>query len=383
MMKAEVMRIGIDGLPLTEVLTGIGHYTNELARHLALEVGDQIEVIAPRNFLADLNSDRIPPDNLRLVRSRVNPLSRRWWSIGLPRYIRNHSLEVFHGTNFEVPLQKVCPTVLTIHDLSMFLHSDTQERHLVRRAHGRLPLMAASATMIITPTESVRREVHEHFHVPLDTIVAVPEAARNCFRPLEASQTIATRKRLGLHHEFLLFVGTVEPRKNLATLLSAFEAVSQVREQPLQLVFAGRKGWLVDDLYNSLKRSPVGGRIVLTGYLSDEDLCALYSSCAAFIYPSVYEGFGLPPLEAMACGAPVIASRIPSIIEVTGGAARLFAPEDANELGAAILELLSSEGSRQTLAVAGIQQAARFSWCVAAVRSRSVYAEAMARYRHR
>ena len=171
--------------------------------------------------------------------------------------------------------------------------------------------------MIITPTESVRQEVHEYLQIPLDRIVAVPEAARDCFRPLNgANDTLETRKRFGISNDFLLFVGTIEPRKNLATLLAAFEAVWRQRPQPLQLVIAGRKGWLVDDLLSTLKRSPAAEQIILTGYLSDDDLCALYSSCAAFVYPSVYEGFGLPPLEAMACGAPVIASRIPAIQEV-------------------------------------------------------------------
>src|SRR6267142_2260723 len=116
------MRIGIDGLPLTEILTGIGHYTNELAQHLALGASeDEIEIVSPRAYLPSLNSHEKRPDNLRLVRSRISPLNRRWWSMGLPRYIRRQSLDVFHGTNFEVPLRKVCPTVLTIHDLSMLL----------------------------------------------------------------------------------------------------------------------------------------------------------------------------------------------------------------------------------------------------------------------
>jgi len=375
------MRIGIDGLPLTEVLTGIGHYTHELAQHLACDTReDEVEIVSPRAFLTSLDSAIARPANLHFRRSRVSPWNRHWWSIGLPRYIRRHSLDVFHGTNFEVPLQKVCPTVVTIHDLSMLLHADTQERKLVRRAQLRMPLMARAATMIITPTENVRREVHEHLQIPLERIRTVPEAARNCFHPLAAEETFEIKKRFGINEEFLLFVGTVEPRKNLATLLKAFEAVLRKRERPLQLVLAGRKGWLVDDLFDSLKRSPAAGQIIMTGYLSDQDLCALYSSCAAFLYPSVYEGFGLPPLEAMACGAPVIASRIPSIEDVTDSAARLFTPDNAAELSSAILELLSSDLMRKTLSVAGAKRAADFSWTSTARVTRGVYAEAIERF---
>jgi glycosyltransferase involved in cell wall biosynthesis len=375
------MRIGIDGLPLTEVLTGIGHYTNELAGHLGLnQAEDEIEVVSPRAFIPDLTSNAKPPDNLSFIRARVSFWNRRWWSIGLPRYIRRHSLDVFHGTNFEVPLQNVCPTVLTVHDLSMMLHADTQERKLVRRAQSRLPRMIRTATMIVTPTESVRQEVREYFQIPLARIVAVPEAARDCFRPLPKSATLETRKRFGIGEDFLLFVGTLEPRKNLAILLAAFEEFLRAHPRPIQLVLAGRKGWLVEDLFASLKRSAAAEKIVLTGYLSDVELCALYSSCTAFIYPSRYEGFGLPPLEAMACGAPVISTNIPSIHEVVGSAARLFAPGSLTELTAAISEVLSSEELRQTLGTAGAQRAAAFSWFRTAQATRIVYEEAIKRF---
>jgi glycosyltransferase involved in cell wall biosynthesis len=378
------MRIGIDGLPLTQVLTGVGHYTNELARHLAHQItADQIEVVSPRAFISSLNSDRNRPENLDFVRTRLGLWNRHWWSVGLPRYIRRSSLDVFHGTNFEVPLQRVCPTVLTIHDLSMLLHAETHERKLVRRARSRLPLMARAATMVITPTESVRQEVHEHLNIPLERVVAVPEAARDCFRPLGEGETIEVRQKLGINGDFLLYVGTVEPRKSLDTLVNAFEAVRKSHSKPLQLVLTGRRGWLVDELLESWKRSSAGGQIILTGYLSDDELCALYSSCTAFIYPSIYEGFGLPPLEAMACGAPVIASRISSLAEVTGSAARLFAPGDPGQLKEAILEVLDSEEVRLRLSRAGVQHAGKFSWAATAAATRSIYTEAIERFQLR
>jgi glycosyltransferase involved in cell wall biosynthesis len=380
------MRIGIDGLPLTEVLTGIGYYTLELARHLALtDDADAIEVVAPRDFQPTLNSVPSSLHNLRLVRSRVSPVTRHWWAIGLPRYLNRHRVDVFHGTNYEAPLRQVCPSVVTIHDLSMLLFSHTQEAKRVRRARRRLPLMARAATMIVTPTQNVRREVHQHLGVPLERIVAVPEAARSCFYPALKEETLSTRMRLGITDEFLLFVGTVEPRKNLGTLLRAFEAIQPQLERRVQLVIAGRKGWLVDDLMAAIKKSPVAERIVMTGYLEDADLRALYSSCAAFIYPSVYEGFGLPPLEAMACGAPVIAADIPSLREVTGEAALLFPPERSDELAQAMLDLLlpaqhREEGPAAPMAAAGIKRAGQFSWESTARATRDVYREAIARF---
>jgi len=292
---------------------------------------------------------------------------------------------VFHGTNFESPLRRVCPSVITIHDLSMLLFSHTQEAKRVRRARRRLPLMARAATMIVTPTESVRREVHQHLGAPLDRIVAVPEAARSCFYRIGAEQTMPTRMRLGITDEFLLFVGTIEPRKNLGTLLRAFEAIQPALDRRLQLVIAGRKGWLVDDLMAAIRNSPAAKQIVMTGYLDDADLRALYSSCAAFIYPSIYEGFGLPPLEAMVCGAPVIAADIASIREVVGDAVRLVPPERADELAEAMLDLVSPDargtaGLAPKLSGAGLERAAQFSWESTARATREVYLEAIARF---
>ena len=161
---------------------------------------------------------------------------------------------------------------------------------------------------------------------------------------------------------------------------SAFGRAFRVRKEPLELVIAGRKGWLVDDLFDSLTHAPLAGSVIFTGYLPDEDLCALYSSCTAFVYPSIYEGFGLPPLEAMACGAPVIASRIPAIEEVVGSAGRFFSPESTAELSHLILELVDSSSTRKDLAIAGCNRAVQFSWSRTATANEAVYAEARERF---
>ncbi|HEV7396450.1 MAG TPA: glycosyltransferase family 1 protein [Pyrinomonadaceae bacterium] len=375
------MRIGIDGLPLTEILTGIGHYTNELAQHLGREFPhDSVEVISPRAFFQSLDSNASIPHNVAFHRPRRSLWNQRWWSIGLPRYLRSHSFDVFHGTNFEVPLQGNCPAVITIHDLCMLLQSDTQERKLVRRAQLRLPLMAQAATMIITPTASVREELNEHLGIKLEKIVAISEAARDCFHHVKESETEPVRRRVGIKGDYLLYVGTIEPRKNLWTLLQAFEELAKARGRKLQLVLVGRKGWLVDDFLVQCKRSPFSDQILMPGYLSDEDLSALYSSCTAFIYPSVYEGFGLPPVEAMSCGAPVIVSKIPSLLEVTGSAARSFKPHDVPELMRVIEEVLDSGELRQELAEQGLVRARQFSWANTARQTHEVYAEAIERF---
>ena len=196
-----------------------------------------------------------------------------------------------------------------------------------------------------------------------EQVFAIPEAARSSFRPIGPTETAALRRRLGVGENFLLAVGTIEPRKNLGVLLSAFEEVARAQpDTALQLVIAGGHGWLSGPLYQALEKSPVRRHIVLTDYLHDDDLRALYSSCRAFVYPSIYEGFGLPPLEAMACGAPVIASRIPTLIETLDDAAHFFDPQNSEQLAQAIIQVTTDLELRQRLLNAGLQQAGKFSW---------------------
>ncbi len=348
------MLFGLDAIPLTEPRAGIGHYTFELARALALAApSDEFELAYPSSF-PPINfgefAESLPP-NLKPSRVRVGALGKHWWSVGLPRHARRRGVALFHGTNYDVPLWGGAARVLTIHDLSLFLHPETHERRRVARARRRLPLMARAADAVIKPTESVRREVCEQLGVAPARVFAVPEAARDCFAPMTFEETEEVRRRVGAGSEFLLAVGTIEPRKNLSTLVAAFEK-SAARE-----------------------------RIVVAGYLGDCELRALYSSCRAFVYPSVYEGFGLPPLEAMRCGAPVVAGDIAAVAEVTNGAARLVNPRDASELARALVELLDDEGARRELSRAGISRAAEFSWGRTARMTLEVYAEARRRSR--
>jgi glycosyltransferase involved in cell wall biosynthesis len=195
---------------------------------------------------------------------------------------------------------------------------------------------------------------------------------------MEMKATEPVRQRLGIGDNFLLTVGTLEPRKNLLTLVNAFGEIA-TGQPTLQLVIAGSRGWLSEPLFEAIKKSPAQERIVLTEYLNDDELRALYSSCSAFIYPSIYEGFGLPPLEAMACGAPVIASHIPALEETTGGAAVLFEPNDVNSLASAIVDLLQSSELRSRFSALGRVRAAEFTWEKTARLTLDVYEKAKAR----
>ncbi len=372
------MRIGIDGLPLAEPRTGIGHYTFELANALArVAAAYQFELLSPVPLTAlGGNDQRELPANLNLVRTKINSL---WWTMGLPLHILQAQLSIFHGTNYEIPLWNRCPTVVTIHDLSVIVHAEAHPLKRARRARHRLPFMARAATRIITASESVKREISEHLHIHPDKIAVTPYAARRNFRPLPLSQTQETRRRLRIEEQFILFVGTIEPRKNLITLVRAFAELMRNTELRPQLVIVGRSGWLMEETFACIRASGISDRLLFTGYISEDELCALYSSCLTCVYPSLYEGFGLPPLEAMACGAPVITSRIPSIMETTGTAACLIVPTDVQELAQSIINLLTDANRRRYLRSAGLQRAAEFTWKKTARLTLGVYREALNR----
>lgn len=370
------MRVGLDGSPLSDLLTGIGHYTFELAQALAVTYPtDQFELISPKPFSPQIveQSQRNPLPNLEFINPKSSNVRGRWWSFDLPRYLKRAGLDLFHGTNYEIPLWRRRHTVVTVHDLSSLLYPKLHRKPLARRMRVRLPLSVKMVKAVITPTEAVKRELCSHLKVKPNKVTAIHEAPRQNFRPMSPDESLGTRARLGVEDDFLLFVGTLEPRKNLLTLLKAFsEVLRDTRFRP-QLVVAGGEGWLMEETFAFVRQAGIADRVKLIGYVNDDELRALYSSCRAFIYPSLYEGFGLPPLEAMACGAPVIASRIPALVETIGDAALLVDPLDVQSLSAAITDVCENEKRRKKMVAAGPANAARFSWEKAAQSTYEIY----------
>jgi len=371
------MLIGIDGIPLAFPKTGIGHYTFELAKALSqLTPANQFEILYPSSFAPIKEFEA--SSNLKTNRVPVGPVGRHWWSTGLPRFVSREGFSLFHGTNYDVPLWRRCPTVVTIHDLSQLLFPETHEKRSVKRARLRMPLMARTADAVIVPTEAIRAEVQQNLGIDKEKVFVVPEAARQVFKPIQfGAPNTATRRTFGIGDNFILTVGTLEPRKNIESLVTAFEIVAQHNDA--QLVIAGGRGWLSGPLFTQIAKSPARHRIVLTEYLEDEALRELYCSCRVFVYPSLYEGFGLPPLEAMACGASVIASRIPTLVETTGDAAILVEPKNIAELAEAILGLLNDPAAAEDLAKAGLERASQFSWYLTALKTMSVYEHVLGR----
>ncbi len=370
------MRIALDAIPLVAAKTGVGHYTDALAESLArIHSGNQYNLLSPFDFSFDCAGDR--PQNLTKQFIPVRSLFRKWWLLGLPALLRIYQVDVFHGTNYCIPIFAPCPTVVTIHDLSLFTQSHTHEEENVKRGKRRVPIMARRASMIIAPSEWTKREIIERLRIRPDKIRVIYEAAREGMAPLPHQQCQGVLDKHQIRRPYLLYVGTIEPRKNLLTLLRAYDELLRATPHRPQLVLCGGRGWLCDEVFKLVEDLKLKDSVRFTGYVEDADLPALYSAADVFVYPSFYEGFGLPPLEAMACGAPVITSDVSSLPEVVGKAGLTHSPNDARALTEAIARLLGDETTREHFRRAGMKQASEFSWERAARETQSVYEEVL------
>jgi glycosyltransferase involved in cell wall biosynthesis len=348
------MRVGLDATPLGSG-GGLQRYAAELARALAAQFpGDDYVLVSDQPFEAPAGT------NLRRGGGPRNALERRWWSWGLNRELGRQRCDVFHGVNFEAPYLPLGPSVVTVHDLSPWSAWGGNSARVRRRTPAVIGL--GLATMIVTPTEAIRCEVRERFRVPASRVAAVPEAAAEVFRPVEG----------GSRPPYFLFAGTLEERKNIGVLVEAWREFLRRCGGGTELVLAGRarEGFA----------APAEPGIRVAGEVSDAELAALYSGALALLYPSRYEGFGLPVVEAMQCGAPVIAARIAAIEEVAGEAALLVDPGEAR-LWAEAMALAAGQAEwRAERRARSLARAAGYSWAETARRTREVYVEAIGRF---
>lgn len=350
------MQIALDATPLVLPGGGVTRYTAELSRALAeTEPGDAVWLLSDQRFA--LPAD--PPPNLRAGSPPRSLAERRWWLWGLSRELARRSIDVFHGTDFAVPYLGGRPAVMTVHDLSPWSADAGADASARVRQRTPLLLWANRAAFVITPTEAIRREVRDRFRFPAERIVAIPLAAADFFRPVPPAPG-----------RYLLYVGALERRKNLALLLDAWRAARRTHPD-LEL-------WLAGQPRSDFPAPPPEPGLRLLGFVPDADLPPLYSGAVAVVYPSLYEGFGLPVLEAMQCGALVIASRDPAVMEAAGEAAVLAAADDGPAWTEAIAAAAAGGlAGRRELALA---RAAEFSWRDTARRTREVYAEAQRRH---
>jgi alpha-1,3-rhamnosyl/mannosyltransferase len=287
--------------------------------------------------------------------------SLRWISAG-KRY------DLYHETGFVPAAQSRLPTVFSLYDLSLLRYAETHPRDRVLFFEMYMKRRLHHATHILTISRFVQDEIQDLFRWPEGRISAVPLAPDAVFFPRPADRVVHVKKRLGIPGDYLLFVGSLEPRKNLWGLIQAL----RICRSHIPLVLVGWSGWGEKTWLGEACRH-LGQRLIGLGFVDDELLACLYSGASALVYPSLYEGFGLPIVEAMACGCPVICSNTSSMPEVAGGAARLVDPRDPEDLAAAIDHVLESSQYRQELIRKGLARAARYSWERTARETRAVF----------
>lgn len=372
------MRIAFDGTTLTPGRTGVGYYTEHLLHHLAREVeasGDELIVIS--NQRIDVSQPL--PRHVRVHDGSRFPLRVAWVQMMAGRLLDDLRADVAHFTNGMVPLGTSAARVVTIHDTSLELYPRC---HPVRRRLVNRPLVSLAARvadLVVAVSQSARRDLMAVHKLPADRITVVHEAAAPLFAPVtEASRRARIRLRYGLPDRFVLYVGAVEPRKNLARLVRAM-AIVRRHGLPHALVCVGPYGWSSRDLYAEVDRLGLREVVYFTGYVPIEDLPAIYSLGELFVFPSIYEGFGLPVVEAMACGTPVVTSNSSSLDEIGAGAAETVDPFDVEALAAIIVALARDPERRHALASRGLARAREFSWSRTAREMLAIYGRALGR----
>jgi glycosyltransferase involved in cell wall biosynthesis len=301
---------------------------------------------------------------------RVMPFPRLWTHLRLSWEMLIDPPDLLFVPSHVLPLVHPRRSVVTVHDLGFLYYPEahTLSQNLYLRWSTRHN--ARAATRILADSQATRRDLVHHYSIPNSKIAVVYPGRDETLAPVtDPALLSAVRARYGMAGPYLLYVGTLHPRKNLVRLIQAFGSLLQPSADGpraptagLQLVLAGQKGWLYGEILDQVRKLGLADRVVLTGYVPEADLPPLLSGALAFVFPSLYEGFGLPLLEAMACGTPVICSNVSSLPEVAGDAALLVDPTDSEALAAGLARLVADEGLRRELIERGFRQMQRFSW---------------------
>jgi len=372
------MHIGLNAhlLSLAETYRGAGinWYIHNLLTHLP-------RVDHDNRYTAFLGDRRFTSSELALSFSRL-PTSRPtvrifWEQVVQPFALQKERVDLLHALAFVAPLLSPCPSVVTIYDLSFLLYPESFKRSKRFYLDLFTRLSVRRARRIIAISESTKCDVVRLLGVSPEKVQVVYCGIDEAFRPLAEDQVDAFRSKRGLPERFILFVGTIEPRKNVTRLIEAFATLRPCDPATLKLVIGGAKGWFYEDVFARVEELGLGGEVMFPGYIPVSELPLWYNAAELFVYPSLYEGFGLPPLEAMACGTPVVTANTSSLPEVVGEAGLTVDPLDVEGLAEAMRRALSDEALRQEMREQGLQRAKGFSWTKTVQETVQVYQRAM------
>ncbi len=372
------MRIIVNGIPLLSPRSGVGNYVYQNFKALlSLRSEWDVSFYYGVQWSASLR-DR-PAEPYVSARKFIRRLRKGYpayratldFLFGVGQWWRKDDL--YHETNY-VPMKYNGPTVLTVFDLSFHLFPETHPPERIRYMERYFYPRLERVTRFITISEAIKQEMIEHLGLPKDKITVTPLGVDENFKPIFPDQLRPAIKKYGLKRgSYILYIGTLEPRKNIINLLKAYSILPFSLREQYPLVLAGGTGWLMEGLDREIEQLHIQKTVIKTGYVPKEDLPSLYSGAVIFVYPSLYEGFGLPPLEAMACGTPVITSSVSSLPEVVGDAGVLVHPEDVEKLAEEMQDLLTNPPRRQILSAMGLERSKHFTWGKCASKTLEVY----------
>ena len=370
------MHIAIDAHSVGSGLAGVETYITNLIEALAATgEAHRYTLYVTKGQAGDRFAGRWPHVSVRRTLPHT-PVVRV--PLTFPVELRRRPVDLLH-VQFTAPPFAPCAVVATIHDLAFEHLPETFNRRSWMQLRLTVRRTARTAAHIITPSEFSRRDLIETYNVAPERVSVTHAAAAPHFRPASAETVAGVKRSYGIEGDYVLAVGSIQPRKNLVRLVRAYSDLRRSRSQAKlpQLVLVGKRAWLYGETLRAVEQSGVAAQVIFTGYVPERDLPALYTGARCFVYPSYFEGFGLPPLEAMSCGTPVIAGDRTSLPEVVGDAGLLVNPFETEAIGHALARLIDDEDLRARLSLRGLERAALFSWQETARRTLQVYEQAM------
>ncbi len=360
------VQIGIDYTSAMHQSAGIGRYTREMVKALAAHSANSVEFYYYL-FVADGKNFEpiLPGANFAWCPTRLTErwLARLWYRLRLPLWVEAWTgpLDLFHAPDFILPPVKPgTRTVVTIHDLSFVREPDSVMPGMTAHLNQWVPRSVERADHVIAVSAATRQDLIELYQTPPEKISVLYHGVTPNFKPIKEPAALNTvRQKYGLgERPFILSVGTIQPRKNYRRLVQAFAKI----DPSFALVIVGSKGWDYEEIFAEVTQRGLAERVHFPGFVVDADLPALYSAASLFVYPSLYEGFGLPALEAMACGTPVVVSNQSALPEVISEAGLLVDPRDVEAIATTMANVLADQNLHRQLSQAGLIQAARFTW---------------------
>jgi glycosyltransferase involved in cell wall biosynthesis len=353
------MLIGLEASALHGCKSGVGYYTENLLTNV-MQMAPEHDYVVFSNRTMQEQWRRVGGETL--YDRRYFPVRAAWMQAVLPGTLSRVRPNLCHFTNYLAPLNPRCPYVVTIYDMTLFI---TPRFHRFKKLvldRTLIPHIARRADAIITVSNSARADIVRFLKVPREKIQVITGGVSPAFSPVtDPHRLAAVRAQYGLSRPYILYVGTIEPRKNIARLIRAF-AMLKSRGLPHKLAIVGQAGWHCEPVFAEVERLGLKQDVIFTGYVPFSDLPALYSAAESMAFPSLYEGFGLPVVEAMACGTPVVTSNSSSLMEVADGAALLIDPLSVEEIAQALHRIHFDEDLRDELHQRGISRASEFTW---------------------